>query len=440
MQVSDAPDDDLERRLAVAIERARPELLRLVLQLMAFRTASQNPDDPAYPTEARACLDWVEGYLREPSFEIQRWDAAPSTFPGHPVLAAQLKGLGGGRSLAINGHLDVVPVGADPKAWAAEVREGVLHGRGSLDMKGGVACALLAVRVLRDLGCRLHGDLWLHLVTDEEVVGWGTRECIARLPPTDAVLDPEPTNLAIVPIEGGLEHVRIEVEGLEAHAGSRWRSIHAGGQQGGGVNAIEKMLKLVLAIQDLERQWANTKAHALFPAGYNSILPGLIVGGPGGGHDGKLNMVTNPGTTPNYCAVEYNLWFYPFETIEQIRSDIERYVLDACRLDPWLRQHPPRFTWALRNIRLPPFATDPEHPFIRTLQGAVQATGVTPRVVGFSAVADLAWYGKWGVPGALFGAGDVRLAHGANEHVALDDLVTAAKGIALTLLRWCGVG
>jgi acetylornithine deacetylase len=162
------------------------------------------------------------------------------------------------------------------------------------------------------------------------------------------------------------------------------------------------------------------------------------MGGHGGGRDGKLNMITNPGTTPNYCSVEYNIWYYPFETIDQIQAEFEQYVLDVCRLDPWLRQHPPRFTWALRNVRFPPFSTNPDHEFITALRDAAQGAGITPRIEGFSAVADLAWYSKWGVPGALFGAGDVRLAHGPDEHVRCDDLIAATKTLALTLLRWCG--
>ena len=420
--------------MCAEVDRLGPELIALLQKLMSFRTASQNPNDHEYPTQAAACLDFVESFLHDNALETQRWDAAPSTFAAHPVLAGRLAGRGSGRSITINGHLDVVP----SSDWVSEVRDSSVHGRGSLDMKGGVASALMAVKALRACGCTLQGDVWLHLVTDEEVVGWGTRECVDRLPPTDAVLDPEPTDLAIVPIEGGLEHVRIEVEGQEAHAGSRWRSIHPGGKQGGGVNAIEKMLKILAAVQDLEREWANAKAHPLFPAGYNSILPGIIMGGPGGGHGGKLNMITNPGTTPNYCSVEYNIWYYPFETIDQIQAEFEQYVLDVCRLDPWLRQHPPRFTWALRNVRFPPFSTNPDHEFITALSDAAQGAGITPRIEGFSAVADLAWYSKWGVPGALFGAGDVRLAHGPDEHVRCDDLITASKTLALALLRWCG--
>lgn len=433
-------DPSLEAELSAAVERLEPELISLLERLMAFRTASQNPEDPLYPEQARACLDYVEGLLQEMGFETQRWDAAPSTFAAHPVLAGRLAGTGGGHSIALNGHLDVVPAGDPGPGMTSRVRDGSVCGRGSLDMKGGVVSTLIALRALRQCGHALRGDVWMHLVTDEEVVGWGTRECVDRLPPTDAVLDPEPTDLAVVPIEGGLEHVRIEVEGREAHAGSRWRSIHPGGQQGGGVNAIEKMIKIIVAVQELERQWANSKAHPLFPPGYNSILPGIIMGGPGGGRDGKLNMITNPGTTPNYCAVEYNIWYYPFETIEGIRADFERYVLDVCSLDPWLHEHPPRFTWALRNIRFPPFTSPPDTAFVKVLRQAVQDVGLEPRIEGFSAVADLAWYSKWGVPGALFGAGDVRLAHGPDEQVRVADLIAATRAIALLLLRWCGAG
>jgi acetylornithine deacetylase len=92
----------------------------------------------------------------------------------------------------------------------------------------------------------------------------------------------------------------------------------------------------------------------------------------------------------------------------------------------------------LRNVRFPPFSTNPDHEFITALRDAAQSAGIPPRIEGFSAVADLAWYSKWGVPGALFGAGDVRLAHGPDEHVRCDDLITASKTLALALLRWCG--
>src|SRR5215210_2284844 len=206
-------------------------------------------------------------------------------------------------------------------------------------MKGGVACALVAMHAIRESGIALAGDLWAHVVADEEVVGQSTRHLLRLLPPVDAVLVAEPTDLAIMPVEGGLVHFRIEIDGRESHAGNRYMSVHAGGLgTRAGVNAIEKMMRIVTALQDLERQWGNLRHHPMLPAGF-------IVGGPGGGGEGKLNIVSNPGTSPNYCSVEYNLWFLPGESFEAVRDEVESFVWAACQTDPWLREHPPRFTW-----------------------------------------------------------------------------------------------
>jgi hypothetical protein len=87
-------------------------------------------------------------------------------------------------------------------------------------------------------------------------------------------------------------------------------------------------------LQDLERQWATFRHHPLLPAGFNTILPGVIVGGPGGGSDGRLNVISNPGTSPNYCAVEYNLWYLPGESFADVRDEIESFVQPSARPIP----------------------------------------------------------------------------------------------------------
>ena len=139
------------------------------------------------------------------------------------------------------------------------------------------------MRAIREAGIALAGDLWAHIVADEEVVGQSTRHLLRRLPAVDAVLVAEPTDLAIMPVEGGLVHFRIEIDGRESHAGNRYMSVHAGGLGNrAGVNAIEKVLRVVTALQDLERQWGNFRHHPMLPAGFNTIMPGIIVGGPGG--------------------------------------------------------------------------------------------------------------------------------------------------------------
>src|SRR3712207_9047394 len=92
--------------------------------------------------------------------------------------------------------------------------------------------------------------------------GRSTRNLVRRLPRADAVLVAEPTDLTIMPVEGGLVHFRIEVDGRESHAGNRYMSVHAGGNGAqAGVNAIEKMMRIIEALQDLERQWANLRHH-----------------------------------------------------------------------------------------------------------------------------------------------------------------------------------
>lgn len=415
-------------------------LIELTRGLIACRTDSQSAHNPEFPTEAERCQDLVATALQQSGAEVERWVEAPR----YPVVVGKLLGGGGGRSLAFNGHFDVVPAGNaqdwthDP--WAGVVAEERLWGRGAADMKGGVACFLTAMRALRESGLSLAGDLWAHVVADEEVVGYSTRHLLDHVPAVDAVLVAEPTDLTIMPVEGGLVHLRIEVEGRESHAGNRFMSIHAGGHgQRAGINAIEKAFHIADALRDLEREWANLRYHPMLPAGFNSIMPGIISGGPGGGADGQITMVSNPGTSPNYCALEYNIWYLPGESFDAIQGEIEGHVLTACQLDPWLREHPPRFTWKLRNIFFPPAETAPDHPFIQELARALTTMDQPPRIEGFNAASELAWYAEHDVAGAIFGPGRIAQAHGPNEYVEVSQLRRAVSIMALTAAAWCGV-
>lgn len=420
---------------AAAIQDEATAFLR---ELVACATAVRSPVTPEFLAETKQCRSLVAAMLAELGCGVHEWE----TENGYPTLAARLPGSGDGRSLTFNGHIDVVPVGdtsawtRDP--WAGEIENGKLYGRGTADMKAGLVSMIFALKSLQEAGYRPAGDVWFHVVSDEELVGLGTRECIEKFPATDAVLDAEPTDLTIIPTEGGLEHLRIEIEGREAHAGSRWRNL-APGEDGPGVNAVEKGVKLVTAIQDLERQWVNRKSHPLFPPGYNSILPAIFIGGPGGGQDGQLNVVNNPGTMANYCAIEYNIWYYPDEPCEQVKAEFEAFVQAFCQTDEWLKEHPPKLTWGLRQVTFPAFETAPDHPFIKLLGHNVQQVGVQPDIKGFSAASDLAWYAQAELPGCLFGPGGIAQAHSPDEYVSLADFYRGIEICALQLATWCGV-
>lgn len=435
-------EPELSRRVLNAVDSSRDGLVAFLQRLLAFRTESPNPEASHFLDQADACRAFLAEHLGGDGFELRQWEARAVTFPRHPVLAGRLAGRGGGRSIALNGHFDVVPAGDlaawshDP--WGTDLVDGRLYGRGAVDMKGGIAAMLWAVHCLRQAGLELRGDVWAHLVSDEEVVGFGSRECVAQLPAVDAAIDPEPSNMAITPATGGLEHLRIEIEGLSAHAGVRYRSVHAGGGRGGGVNAIEKMVRILLALQELEREWANTRSHPLLPPGFNTLMPGNIVGGNGGGQDGRLNMVTLPGTTPDYCSLEYNIWYFPGERLEDVRREIEEYLLAVAHTDPWLRDHPPRVTWALRGISFPAAATDAQHPVVQTMTVAAATAGLPVAIEGATYVTDLSWYQAAGIPGVVFAPGSINQAHAPDEYVDLDKLIGATRALALMLLAWCG--
>lgn len=430
--------EQTSRTIVAAVDRLRDDLIGFTRELIACRTDSQTEGNAAFQPEAERCQGIVADRLRAIGMDVERWTEEPR----YPVVAGRLPGSGGGRSVAINGHIDVVPVGdatawaRDP--WAGDVADGKLWGRGAADMKGGVATGILAIQALREAGIALHGDAWVHVVADEEVVGWSTRRLIARLPRVDAVIDAEPTDLGIMPVEGGLIHFRMEFAGRESHAGNRYMSVHAGGQgDRAGINAIEKAVKVVTALQELERQWGNLRGHPMLPPGFNTLLPGIISGGPGGGADGQINLVSNPGTSPNYCSVEYNVWYLPQERYDDIRAEIEAFVFDVCRTDPWLRAHPPIFTWKLRHIFFPPIDTPPDHPFIQTLARALGTLRLPAPVSAFTAASELAWYAEQHIPGTIFGPGRIAQAHSPNEYVEVEQLVAACKAMALTVAAWC---
>src|SRR5262249_52651131 len=169
----------------------------------------------------------------------------------------------------------------------------------------------------------------------------------------DAAIVVEPTELKILPVEGGLEWLRVVVRGRSGHSANRYRTVHAGGR-GTAVNAIEKTAKILAAVQELERHWGNTKRHPLLPAGITTINPGVMIGGTGGGHDGMPNVLTAVSTFPDYCSLELSLKYLPSEKTAEVRSAFEEYVARVAATDPWLRENPPEIEWGIRGVSFPP--------------------------------------------------------------------------------------
>lgn len=428
---------ELVERISRAVDESADELVTLTRDLV--RIPSENPKLSGVEDGGEAKVqDRVVAALEPNGFAIDRWDA----LPGRPNVVGTLKGSGGGPSLAVNGHIDVVPAG-NPADWphepfAATIADGMIWGRGASDMKGGVAAMIHAATILQRLGIHLKGDLFIESVIDEETGGPGTRSTIERGYRPDFAIVAEPTSLGIYPVEGGLEWLRVTVTGRSGHSAVRYRSVHAGGQ-GYAVNALEKGMKILTAVQELERAWANRKVHPLLPAGITTINPGVMAAGSGGGKDGMPNVMTAVSTMPDYCSLELSLKYLPSEKTEDVRAEFEDYISRVAQTDDWLRENPPTIEWGLRGVAFPPVNTAVDDPGVQAVVSSLEALDLPVHIGGFQAVADIAWFAEAGIPCVLFGPASGLGAHGVDERVEIDGLVTGTKALALAMAAYCGI-
>ena len=424
------------------LDRDRDYVLSLAQKMVAFKSVNPAFSGDAESREEAAVQTYLQAVMQEIGLETTMWDA----FPNRPNLVGRLAGKGQGRSLIFNGHIDVVPIGEASKwtydPWGSDIVEGRLYGRGSYDMKGGIAAFIAAAKAIRDEGIDLAGSLELHSVVDEEAGGGGTKAVIKNNYRADAAIVAEPTDGVIQPAEGGLSWLRVTIFGQSAHAGWRYAQIYPqrseNEPESHGVNAIEKAMKFLNAVRELEREWALYKRHPLLPPGITSINPGVIHGGVGLGEDGLPIVATNPAMIPDVCVIDFDLKFLPTETFAEVRAEFEAFVDAFAKTDPWLKENPPRLQWGLANIDFPPVSTGADHPLVQAIKETRADLNLPIKISGFPAVTDAAFYAGAGVPPVIFGPAGAGL-HSEDEYVEVASLTETAKMYAGAILRWCGV-
>lgn len=374
--------------------------------------------------------------LAERGLEVDLWEIPLAEVEALPEYAAEIQresalgvvgtlpGEGGGRTLLLDGHVDVVPPG-DPSLWrhppfVGVVEDGRLYGRGSLDMKGQLVAGVFALDAVRRAGVRLAGPARILSVVGEEDGGMGTLAALLRGYRGDGAIVLEPTGLAVAPAQAGCLNFRLVIPGQAAHGAVREE----------GVSALEKLFPLYRALQALEAA-RNTRfgGDPLF-ARYR--LPFALCVGTVRGGDWASSV-------PDHVTIEGRLGVAPEEAPEEARREMAEAVAAAAREDPFLRDHPPRLEWW--GGRYLAARTDPEHPLVTTLQGA--ATRVLGREVpleGMTYGADMGLLSRvGGIPTVLFGAGDIRGAHRPDESVAVEELVALARVLAVTAVEFCGM-
>ena len=418
--------DALEQRVAAHIAEREDELATLLQALVRFDSVESGG-------QLAALQGHLAALLGEHGAEIALGEPDPALVAGHPYvpegfdfagrpqLVARFPGAGGGRTLLLCGHVDVVS--ADPRdAWTTdpfggERRDGRVFGRGACDMKGGVAAMAFAAIALARLGVRLRGDLLVNTVSEEETTGAGGLVS-ARTLRADAAIVPEPSALAVWVACRGSLLCTIDVEGRGGHAGLP----PAHPDDGGSVSAIDKAVPLLDALRRLNEEWALRPRHPhLSPA--HAVVTAI--------HGGEW-MVSYPAR----CRIEVHVEYLPGQT--GVEAEVEEWVARAAGADPWLRAHPPAVDWLLGGV--PPSEIDDDEPVAAELLGVQRDLGRAARLGGMENWSDAATLVvEAGIPAVNFGPGDIALAHTADEHLPVDELVACAQGIAIAAMRFCGV-
>jgi acetylornithine deacetylase len=351
-----------------------------------------------------------------PAFHCDR-----KNFKGNPNVVGVLKGSGGGKSMILNGHIDVVPVG-DAARWthdpfSGHIENGRLYGRGSTDMKGGTVALLLAIESLVALGIKLKGDIIFQSVIEEESGGAGTLAAVLRGYQADGAIIPEPTNMKIFPKQQGSMWFRITVKGRSAHGGTRYE----------GISAIEKSVMVMNKLQELEK----TRNGKISDPLYEKIPIPIPI------NIGKISSGEWPSSVPDIAIIEGRMGVSPDETMKSAEEEMEIALSQLQVIDPWFKENPLQIQWF--GGRWLPGSVDSEHPLLKE---------VTESFKNVKNVEPIMEASPWGTDGGIlsrigqtpvivFGPGVTATAHETNEYIVLDDLFEASEIIAMTLVNWC---
>ena len=426
----------IAERVVAEAEQRRDAIASLAADLVRIPSETHPPGGDEGPVQR-----FVEARMRELRLDVdvfEPWSVPgvldhPGWWPGldyddRPNVVGTWHGSGGGRSLILNGHSDVVPAGPrelwsfDP--YGGVIADGRVYGRGAADMKGGIAAMLSAVSILGDLGLRPRGDVVVESVVNEELGGYnGTLACCAKGYLADAAIVTEPTQLDVVAATKGGQTYKATVPGINAHHAWWWQ----------GVSAFDKAIIVKQALQ----RWEELRAEELADSPYFSDTsrrprPALAdtiwyLGA------GDPDLMASP------SSAEMHFWVdvLPEDDREEMLQRFERHVAEHTASDPFLAEHPPTLERAIMR----PFdgvAVPADHPIIGSLVDAHHAAlGQPPAITGFDAATDSMIFNLYTDTSAVVYGPTGSGLHSPDEYVEIDGLVACTTTLALTILDFC---
>jgi len=428
---------DLKKRVLETVEAESRDIISFVQNLVRIPSVNRPPDG-----DEAECQELIADKFKELSLQVDRF--SPDQVEGikdHPAfltgrnyanrenVVGVLRGEGGGRSLILTGHVDVVPLGPwswTVPPWSGELKDGKIYGRGVLDMKAGLGAMIMALQCVMETGVKLKGDIILESVVDEEFGGVnGTLSCILRGYHADAVISPEPTALNISPgCLGGLLF-RITTRGGSGIPVGRARAASQSNSVTAGIAVIEALYNYE------DHRQAKVRKHSLWKSyPYPIPSPPMISAVEAGVVGGII-------TTPERCVIE--AWFTSlpeqYETRKEWEDELKSFLANAALKDARMK----RAHLEIESVGRwhPGYAGDRNHPIVKVVKRNLEEVLDKPvRVLGLLAPGDLwavALYGK--MPALYAGpAGDG--AHASDEYVTIESLMATTKAYALTILDW----
>ncbi|KAL4780345.1 tryptophan synthase beta subunit-like PLP-dependent enzyme [Aspergillus varians] len=351
--------------------------------------------------ETQIC-DYLQAWFAHRGIESHRVEPVP----GRPSVVGVLRGAGGGKSLMFNGHIDTVSLASyekDALSGTIDTRndQQVVLGRGSLDMKGGLATALAAISTAKASSYHLRGDVIVAAVSDEEDASQGTRDILAAGWRADAAVIPEPTMEAIAHAHKGFVWVEVDILGVAAHGSNHIDGVDAILQAGWFLRSVEE---------------------------YGQRLPVDDVLGPATLHCGLIQGGEEASSYPAKCTITVEFRTVPGQTEKSIVHDIRALLADIQNENSKFRFAEPRAT-----LTRPAHKINSSHPLISTVAECATAAGSRPSVQSVPFWCDAALLSEAGIPSVVFGPSGQGL-HGKDEWVEVKSL-KRLQGAFTTLIR-----
>lgn len=313
----------------------------------------------------------------------------------------------GAPTLMFNGHLDVVGVdGMDHPPFAPTIRDDRLYGRGSCDMKAGIAAMSVAAWQAARQGIR--GEIIVAAVIDEEFESLGTRAMLERGTRADVAVVTEPTRLAICPAHRGFVWLEFTFVGRAAH-GSRYDI---------GLDAIQHAALLLTSLERFQATVLPTRTHPLL--GRASLHASTIAGGVGWS------------TYPEACTLRVERRTIPGETTASVLREVELLLGELRTAEPQLN-----VTVRVDTAQGPSDVSENAPLVLRLAEAHRNVRGALPPIEGLSAWTDAALLNDAGIPAVCFGPGDIAMAHAATEYVPLPEIDVATAVLTAFALDWC---